>query len=423
MSNESRKAELGDVAVVGGGLGGLAAAAYLVRSGRSVTVFDTRKRLGGRSTTDERRGFLFNQGPHALYVGGPAESVLTELGIKPVGGSPNTKGGTILRKGKLHLGPASVMTLLRTSGLSLGEKRETARFLARLPKMNPEDHRHLPVQDWLDSTLTTDGGRRLAEALVRLTTYTNHPSVLSADVAIGQTQMGLTTGVLYLDGGWQQLVDRFAATLEANPLVDFRLGTRISELPDARAVVVATGDPDSTGNLIGKRFTSSENGSGHPGLGPAARAACLDLGVSFRPDTDLIIGVDEPLYLSNHSSGGRLAPDGRWHVAAVRYLGDGERGARPELETFATRGWKNHELSEITVESRYLHDMVAVSAVPVATGGGLAGRPRSTDSGHRNVFVVGDWVGPSGHLVDASLASAKSAAMEADKLLDSAVVA
>src|SRR5262249_57979689 len=56
-----------DVAVVGGGLAGLAAAAYLGRAGRKVTLFERSRSLGGRAATHENGGFRFNIGPHALY--------------------------------------------------------------------------------------------------------------------------------------------------------------------------------------------------------------------------------------------------------------------------------------------------------------------------------------------------------------------
>ena len=48
--------------VVGGGLAGLAASVYLARGGRTVTVFEKRRDLGGRAITSLRQGFRFNLG-------------------------------------------------------------------------------------------------------------------------------------------------------------------------------------------------------------------------------------------------------------------------------------------------------------------------------------------------------------------------
>ncbi|WP_218015125.1 hypothetical protein, partial [Lactococcus garvieae] len=53
------------------------------------------------------------------------------------------------------------------------------------------------------------------------------------------------------------------------------------------------------------------------------------------------------------------------------------------------------------------------SAIPVATSGGLAGRPPVAVPDRPGAFVAGDWVGPEGHLADASLASAEAAARAA----------
>src|ERR1051326_8320976 len=70
-----------DVAIVGGGIAGLTAAAVLSRSGKTVSVFERAGHAGGRAQTQNLEGFHFNLGPHALYRGGHAFRVLGELGI------------------------------------------------------------------------------------------------------------------------------------------------------------------------------------------------------------------------------------------------------------------------------------------------------------------------------------------------------
>ena len=74
------------------------------------------------------------------------------------------------------------------------------------------------------------------------------------------------------------------------------------------------------------------------------------------------------------------------------------------------------------VESRRLHRMVTVAAIPTAARGGMQGRPAVTDTGHDHVFLAGDWVGSDGHLTDAVLASAEAAATAAVRSLESSLV-
>ena len=66
--------------------------------------------------------------------------------------------------------------------------------------------------------------------------------------------------------------------------------------------------------------------------------------------------------------------------------------------------------SDDVVDERYLHRMTTVSAIATASSGGLAGRPPVAIPDRAGVFVVGDWVGPTGHLADAVMASARAAA-------------
>ncbi len=66
--------------------------------------------------------------------------------------------------------------------------------------------------------------------------------------------------------------------------------------------------------------------------------------------------------------------------------------------------------------------MTVVGALAVAAHGGLRGRPGVDASGVPGVFLAGDWVGPTGHLLDAVMASAEAAAVGADRVVGDATL-
>jgi phytoene dehydrogenase-like protein len=70
-----------DVIVVGGGVAGLTAAAYLARAGASVLLCEKEKKVGGLVTSFERHGFVFDGGIRAIENSGIVTPMLKQLGI------------------------------------------------------------------------------------------------------------------------------------------------------------------------------------------------------------------------------------------------------------------------------------------------------------------------------------------------------
>ena len=74
-----------DVAIVGAGVAGIAAARALKAAGKSVIVIEARDRIGGRAFTDTSLGFAFDHGAQWIEAGttNPAMAILREMGAKP----------------------------------------------------------------------------------------------------------------------------------------------------------------------------------------------------------------------------------------------------------------------------------------------------------------------------------------------------
>jgi phytoene dehydrogenase-like protein len=414
------------IVVVGGGLAGLAAAATVAQRGVPVTVFEKASAPGGRAATQVRDGVALNQGPHALYRGGEGMAVLRGLGIEPRGGVPNASGGHAVRDGRLHALPGGPVSLLTTSLLPLGGKLELARLLGSLGAIDAAALADVSVDAWLARAVRHPRVRELVAALVRLSTYANDPERLSAGVALAQLQLALRENVLYLDGGWQTLVDGLRAATEraGARITSHARVTRLEHDGGIRAVVTADGvrhaaravilatDPSAALELLGESADRTLADSVRSTV--PLEVACLDVVLSAlpRPRSTFALGIDRPLYLSVHSAAARLAPEGRAVIQLAKYLPPSHAsdagGDERELEgllDLVQPGWRRH-----LVQRRFLPHMAAATASATAERGGLGGRPAVTASGVRGVYLAGDWVGACGWLADASLASARDAA-------------
>ena len=69
-------------AVIGSGLGGLAAASVLAARGHGVVLFERNDWLGGKAALLEENGFRFDMGPTILTLPRVLERIFAEAGIK-----------------------------------------------------------------------------------------------------------------------------------------------------------------------------------------------------------------------------------------------------------------------------------------------------------------------------------------------------
>ena len=98
--------------------------------------------------------------------------------------------------------------MLTTSLFGLSAKLEAARLLASLPKIETPSLMGVSVREWLDGHISDQVVKEFLMAVFRVWTYTNAPDLMSAGAALEQLQMAFDKSVLYLDGGWQTLVEQ-----------------------------------------------------------------------------------------------------------------------------------------------------------------------------------------------------------------------
>lgn len=301
--------------------------------------------------------------------------------------------------------------------MSTRDKVVLARLLQRSPV--PGVEASATQAEWLDGLGLSARGRRLADALVRVTSYAHLPDRLSADAAALQLYLG-GRGVRYLDGGWASLVAALRrAAEEAGARID--VGSRVVAVTGGRGaapvvetadglvtpaagVVLAVGSGRGEQRLLGDTVDTASP--------VPARVACLDVALSRLPrSTTFALGLDEPLYLSVHSAVARLAPAGGAVVHVMRYLGAAQpdpTAHREELERLLDLiqpGWR-----DAVVAARFSPSLTVTDELPLAECGGLPGRRPVAVDGLSAVARVGDGVAAVGMLADAALGSAAVAA-------------
>jgi len=344
-----------DVVVVGAGLAGLATAAALQAAGRKVLVLERAHAPGGMARSPAVAGQPVNLGPHALYLGGPAQAMLEDLGVPLEGFVPKPEDGFFQLGDALEPMPTSLWGLAKASWLTVGERFELARGLRRATA-GDSAAQGKSLADWL-ARFSSPRVRSVLETLARVSTYTNAPGQLSAALALEQMAFAFAPGggVRYLRGGWQTLVDALRPRLDIRTAAVERVISHgevhlaQGEVLTAAAVVVAL--PLHAAAQVVDAPAVRERAQG----AVPVRAACLDVVLEAlpRPERRLALGLNEPTYFSVHSPRGHAAP-AFFHAAL--YLPPGPPGdpaeARARLESFVDRvqpGWR-----EGVREARYL---------------------------------------------------------------------
>jgi glycine/D-amino acid oxidase-like deaminating enzyme len=341
--NETTMSQNPHYIVAGGGLAGLTSAIELALRGHRVALYEQSKTLGGRAATHRQQGYAMNIGPHGFYRAGLMKAQFDAWGIAYTGKTPLGKGSAyLISAGERHRFPASTAGLLTCGAFSLADKLRIGQIMGTLgrARANPGES----MQAWIDRQSTSETVRAFLAAMTRLSTYAADADLLDAGAALHQIQMAIADSVLYLDGGWETVVNGLATkartlgveihtdcgVVSAEPgAVELRGGERAA----ADGIVLAL-PPRAVEQLTGKTL---------PAMTPA-RAACLDLGLRRLPAKagTFALGLDEPIYVSAFGvrrgtrAGGRRAGS----------IGD-VSGTRCVLQAGATRTAGRFESSRV----------------------------------------------------------------------------
>lgn len=220
-------------------------------------------------------------------------------------------------------------------------------------------------------------------------------------------------GVIYLDGGWRTLVNGLTAAAHEVG-VKILTGKRVTKIENvnnstslpwlihlsdgntisSQALIMAVGPKDvhdllKQSGLVSSSFLSQMVKGANP-----VRAATLDIALTTLPKPNVfgVYGVDNPLYLSTHSTFARLTPNGGALIHVMKYLGSSipsdPKADREELEKLMDliqSGWR-----KVVVKERFLPNMVVYNALVSASQGGIYGRPDVKVPGTENLYIVGD---------------------------------
>jgi phytoene dehydrogenase-like protein len=445
IKSREKNAEIKDVIIIGAGIAGLTSAIYLAKEGLNVMVFEQSSSVGGRARTSLLDGFHLNQGPHALYLAGAGVKILKELGIRYTGNSPPSPS-YLVKNDILYpqiLGLSSILTTKLLKGLR--SKIEAIQFFMSIKKMDISKYQNITLDQWIIENIHSKDLAELIKTLCRVATYSKDSAVQSAGTALEQLQLAASAGVLYLDKGWQTIVDGLIKEAQ-KAKTDIVTSKRVIEiqqitgkeinrqttshnhnslwkvlLSDGNKVisskVIIAASPNVAGDLLKNIKSQYVSEIFKKNIVPV-RAACLDIALTKlpHPDQPVAFAIDEPLYLSVHSLSADLVLEkGKGELIHImKYQGSFE-GSNPERDRLEMEhfldivqpGWR-----ELVIKQRYLPNMIVYNLLVKSTQGGIKGRPSSKVNDAQGLYLVGDWIGQEGLLADASFASAKQATIE-----------
>ncbi|MET9436306.1 NAD(P)-binding protein [Streptomyces sp. NPDC006551] len=369
------------ITVVGGGFAGLTAALTAAEAGTKVTLHEAHDTLGGRARTADGP-YRTNEGPHALYNGGPHWTWLKQRGLLgPLAPLPPLEAARFRfhRDGALRRTPP------------LGFLRHTLRTAEQAPV----------DLDFLTWATRVAGPRaaRDAAAYSGVALYHHDPGSLSARFVQERLHRAaaLPPEAHYIRGGWGELIDRMAA--RAWDLgVRIETSSRLDALPLADGPVIVATSLAAAARLLGDPGLTWESG----------RTVLFDLALRRRTGDPFVISdLDAPGWIERFSaqdpslaSAGEQLIQAQLPIGPDRSKADGVAHAERLLD-LGFPGWRDRTV--------WRREAVSNGRTGAVDRPGTTWRDRPAIDRGDGVYLVGDQVAAPGVLSEVSFTSAVEA--------------
>jgi phytoene dehydrogenase-like protein len=383
-----------DVTVIGGGLGGLAAAITAAEGGASVTLHESHRSLGGRwrSTPVRRkadanpfeasRQYRAHEGPHVIYRDGPTWAWLKERGLLGVTCRVPVSAATRFRfwlEGRVRrVPPSGFLRALRVSGRAGVPVDQSFRAWA--------------------SRLIGDQAAEVGASASGVGVFYHDPGSLSAAFVAERLSRvySLPPPASYREGSWGAMFDEIAAYARRLGVI-IELGSRVRSI-GAGITIVAT-ELESARMLLGDDSLDW----------PSGRTALLDLGVKRdRHDLFVVSDLDTCGWMENFTMPDpTIAPSGE-HLVQMQMpidAQDSKADGVARLELIADQalpGWRERTTHRL--------ESLANARTGAVDFPGTSWRDRPAIDRGAGVYLVGDRVAAPGLLSEVSLNSGVRAA-------------
>lgn len=414
-----------DIVIVGGGLAGFVAANYLARNDLSILIVEKGKNVGGRARTNKINHQYLNLGPHAFYKKGKAKSILEELDIKLNGKSPKL-GGVLVENNMEYSAPFTPLGIFSTHLLNWKERIEWITIMMKVNRIDTVKLAEQTFEQWVKQEARSKKVQSLLYVLGRLATYCHAPEKVSAKLIVShlKTVMG---GVLYLDDGWQTIIDQLhnKAVVSGVQVQTHKAVNQIAPVEhDQVKLVLANGEeilgkyvicttgPTELNKMLGEKINLPQ--SSFFTETTTVKGATLDVALSQLPKPKRLfaMSISDPLYFSVHSNYARLSEDGKSAVLHVfKYHHPDEhidgKKVQIELEQFLEKmqpGWQKYMIA-----SRYIPQIIVNQRLPQIGDEYKLLRSKTDIPG---LYIAGDWASPHSILAEGAVSSGIQAAEE-----------